>query len=149
MNFSIPPKRPRFRLGLQRYALFFNLQTFLQKFLIFFFSVSLSVELPAFTATRFSKGMQRYTLFSNLQTFLQRFSKFIAKSPLRAIFPAKIQDYSYIYRKYRRYHGPKENNDDILSPRAAGNSGSWSCVHKDCIDTGNRFKNRYCYGIRL
>ena len=78
MNFINPSVRAPFSLGLQRYALFLNLQTFLQKFLIFFFSVSLSVELPAFTATRFSKGVQRYTLFSNLQTFSQQFLTFFS-----------------------------------------------------------------------
>jgi hypothetical protein len=77
-------------LGLQRYALFFNLQIFLQNFQKNFAAIKSqrqsSKELPAFTATRFSKGVQRYTLFFNLQTFQQQFltffDVFMPKKPL-------------------------------------------------------------------
>ena len=86
MNFSNPPKRPRFDWGCKGTLYFLISKFFCKKFENFIFSVSLSKNSQPLQPPRFSKGVQRYALFSNLQTFLQLFFTFFTdyfiKKPL-------------------------------------------------------------------
>ena len=69
MNFLFVPKNALFRLGLQRYALFFNLQTFLQKFFNLFFQRQSFVELMPLQTPFSQTGVQRYDFFHYFQIY--------------------------------------------------------------------------------
>ena len=74
---SLSQESPVFHLGVQRYALFFNLQTFFQKSSNFYFGVSLSKNSWPLAATRFSNGSAKVAYFSLLPNFFTRnFAKF-------------------------------------------------------------------------
>ena len=84
MNFSNPPKRPRFDWGCKGTLYFLICKFFCKKkFENFIFSVSLHKNSQPLQPPRFSKGVQRYALFSNLQTFPQIFFTFFALFPIK------------------------------------------------------------------
>ena len=86
MNFSFPLSRPVFRTGMQRYALFFNFQTFFQKFSKKFKTSKTSAPVfsrtHALTDTRFSNGSAKVRLFSLLPNFfIIIFAKYYTSRP--------------------------------------------------------------------
>ena len=60
-------REPRFSKGVQRYALFFNIQILFENFSIFILRQSFQELLYPF----FVLGLQRYCFFLNLQIFLK------------------------------------------------------------------------------
>ena len=72
-TFQTLSRGPVFRTGLQRYALFFNFQIFLQKFFNFHFSASVLVRTLSLAGHPFFKGSAKVRLFYLLPNFFAPF----------------------------------------------------------------------------
>jgi hypothetical protein len=73
MNFSFPPKRPRFDWGCKGTLYFLICKFFCEKFENFIFSVSLGKNSWPLSATRFSNGSAKVRFIFKLANFSASF----------------------------------------------------------------------------